>query len=332
MDSTTMRSIGITADGHGRLWMACSKGIFSVKRDDLLSFAAGHLQAVRDLAVQPDRCPADDRVPWRRSPALWKMQDGRIWFSTIHGLIVLGPQSFDTAVATGARGDGRDDRQRHAAAARRIGRMLPRGANNISFATRRSAFARRRGSPFAIDWMVLTRIGWKPERGARAFYTNLAAGQLPLSRDGAAISTTVSARRQRRSTSRSDRGFINPAGFCRPVSASLRLAGWFAYRWRIRWIEARLQAIATERSRIARELHDTLMQGFSGVTMEMQALLTRLPPSENRDDAGRDHQRRGHLPPRGAAFDRGSAQHAAGQESGLAAAIAQTAPPTDRND
>ncbi len=37
-----------------------------------------------------------------------------------------------------------------------------------------------------------------------------------------------------------------------------------------------------ERSRIARELHDTLIQGFSGVTMEMQALAARLASEHRR--------------------------------------------------
>ena len=37
-----------------------------------------------------------------------------------------------------------------------------------------------------------------------------------------------------------------------------------------------------ERNRIARELHDTLLQGLSGVTMQLQALWTRLGPSREK--------------------------------------------------
>ena len=47
-------------------------------------------------------------------------------------------------------------------------------------------------------------------------------------------------------------------------------------------IKEQMRAVVAERSRIARELHDTLMQGFSGVTMEMQALAVRLPHSNER--------------------------------------------------
>jgi signal transduction histidine kinase len=51
---------------------------------------------------------------------------------------------------------------------------------------------------------------------------------------------------------------------------------------RVRTLRQRMQLVLAERSRIARELHDTLLQGFAGVTMEMQALSVRLPGSEER--------------------------------------------------
>ena len=60
------------------------------------------------------------------------------------------------------------------------------------------------------------------------------------------------------------------------------LAIFGAYRLRVRTIKEQMRAVVAERSRIAREFHDTLMQGFSGVTMEMQALSARLPHSQER--------------------------------------------------
>jgi signal transduction histidine kinase len=55
-----------------------------------------------------------------------------------------------------------------------------------------------------------------------------------------------------------------------------------AFRLRIRSLRERYDLIVAERSRIARELHDTLIQGFSGITMAMQALAARLRSSEER--------------------------------------------------
>ena len=67
--------------------------------------------------------------------------------------------------------------------------------------------------------------------------------------------------------------------------------GWLVYQLRIRRLRERYDLILAERSRIARELHDTLIQGFSGITMAMQALAGRLRSPQERetlDDIIRD--------------------------------------------
>jgi len=51
---------------------------------------------------------------------------------------------------------------------------------------------------------------------------------------------------------------------------------WTGYRLRIRQLRAKFDLILAERGRIARELHDTLIQGFAGITMSMQALASRV--------------------------------------------------------
>jgi signal transduction histidine kinase len=62
-------------------------------------------------------------------------------------------------------------------------------------------------------------------------------------------------------------------------AASVAAMIWLAHQFRVRRLREQFDMILAERSRIARELHDTLIQGFSGVTMGMQALSTSLPPS-----------------------------------------------------
>src|SRR6202030_2963918 len=55
----------------------------------------------------------------------------------------------------------------------------------------------------------------------------------------------------------------------------------YAYYLRIQMIErqfnARLEARVGERSRIARELHDTLLQGFHGLMFRLHAARTMFP-------------------------------------------------------
>src|SRR5260370_4975038 len=44
-------------------------------------------------------------------------------------------------------------------------------------------------------------------------------------------------------------------------------------------VEVRFEATVAERTRIAQELHDTLLQGFTGIGLKLEALSNALPPS-----------------------------------------------------
>src|SRR5262249_29205908 len=63
--------------------------------------------------------------------------------------------------------------------------------------------------------------------------------------------------------------------------ASLGCMAWAAYRWRIRLVAARLdsqfQERLAERTRIAQELHDTLLQGFLSASMQLHVANDQLP-------------------------------------------------------
>jgi signal transduction histidine kinase len=63
---------------------------------------------------------------------------------------------------------------------------------------------------------------------------------------------------------------------------------WELYRLRLRQVSAQLsvqiqcgmEGRLAERARIARELHDTLLQGFQGLTLHLQAVLEQIPEKE----------------------------------------------------
>lgn len=271
---------GIVADDRDRLWMACSKGIFSVERATFANFITGKRRRLECMPFSPMdgqrtiECQADAQ------PAVWRMRDGRIWFSTIHGIVVVDPQQtnrplpkapvlIEEVTVNGAT-------QSPGALAE-----IPRGVQEISF--RYSAISYRsparitfqyRLDGFDNDWI---------EAGTRreAFYTNLRPGDYQfrvaarnvdgqLSELATPLEFTI-------------RPLIYQTAWFVPMCiAALALSAWLGYQWRVRWIKSRMQAVVSERTRIARELHDTLMQGFAGVTMQMQALLGKLPASEAR--------------------------------------------------
>jgi signal transduction histidine kinase len=56
------------------------------------------------------------------------------------------------------------------------------------------------------------------------------------------------------------------------------------YRYRVEQIRSRLQLVVDERFRVARELHDTLLQGFTGVVFQLEAAARQFlhSPDESR--------------------------------------------------
>ena len=90
---------GIAGDEQDRLWMACSKGIFWVARADLRRFAAGDLKKLISNPYSPTDALRVIECKAGVQPAAAMSGDGRMWFSTIRGMIVFG---FEAS----AEGDG----------------------------------------------------------------------------------------------------------------------------------------------------------------------------------------------------------------------------------
>ena len=61
------------------------------------------------------------------------------------------------------------------------------------------------------------------------------------------------------------------------IGVLLILVAWAGYRQRVHLVAQRFEARLAERTRIARELHDTLLQGFHGVMFSFQAARNMLP-------------------------------------------------------
>ena len=266
---------GIAADDRDRLWLASSKGIFSLNRRELLGFAEGQVASVASTPFSPlDGLQTVECKPGVQ-PAVWRMRDGRLSFSTIRGLIAIDPDHTQLkmgpppVVIESVAIDGRSQS---------LAKMqdLAPGDENLEFrytalslrAPQRITF-RYKLEGFDRDWV---------DAGTRrqAFYTNLRPGDYRFRVTACNADGTCN-------EAGTWLGFALPARFYQQkwfylvCMGLLGLLGWLAYGFRIQHIERQFGAILAERSRIARELHDTLLQGFSGVTMEMQALAARLP-------------------------------------------------------
>lgn len=317
---------GITRDDRDRLWMACSKGLFSVNRSDLLKFAAGTLKKITSSPHSPMDAQRTIECRSGVQPGSVRTEDGRIWFSTIRGLYVFDPNRLALNIPPPPVVIEETTVNGERAEPQAIAAIAP-GLKNLEFTYSGLTFLQPNRITFRYILEGFDKKWIQAGTRREAFYTNLPPGGYRF-RVTACNSDDV-CNEAGSSVSFSLAPHFYQRGWFPPLCAlALGLAGWMFYQLRIRQLDGRLREqfnlILTERSRIARELHDTLIQGLSGITMEMQALAGRLRSPEEKatlEDIVRDAGTCLSETRRSVAGLR-SAQ---GPDSGLAAAIAQAA-------
>ncbi len=269
------RIYAILPDDHENFWFASSKGIFRTSRKELEDFADGKRRRVGSLPFTTGQVRFECQSGV--DPAAWRTHDGRLWFSTTSGLVVVDPNhlapntlppptQIETLFVNGQRREPAGSLQ-----------LAPFEKNlevryaGLSFVTPEKVTFRYILDGYDREWV---------EAGTRreAFYTNLPPGHFRFrviatnsdgvwSTNGASLDFTIEPRLYQR------RWFFPLMG----VLVGLLI--WLGYQIRVRNLRRQFNLVLSERTRIARELHDTLLQGLSGVTMQLQALWTRIPPS-----------------------------------------------------
>lgn len=268
------RIYSILKDDHGNLWMASSKGIFRVGEQELNDFADGKRPSIVSIPFSTGQLRFECRSGVQ--PAACRTRDGRLWFSTTTGLVVIDPNHLQSSTApppvriTALIVDGQ-----RVAFDRNI-RIRPQEKNleihyaGLSFVTPEKVSFEYILDGFDRSW---TDAGSRRQ----AFFTNLPPGRFHFkvrarnaaglwSTEAAVINFTVEPRLYQR-------------WWFFPILSLLLAAGIAAgYRSRVRRLRRQFSLVTAERTRIARELHDTLLQGLSGVTMQLHALWLGMAP------------------------------------------------------
>ncbi len=273
------RIFSILKDESSNFWLASSKGIFRVSQNELEDFADGKIRSITSIPFSTGQLRFECQAGVQ--PAASRTHDGRLWFSTTNGLVVVNPNhlvantvappvQITSILINGER-----------AGSRRPLDLKPSEKNveiryaGLSFVSPEKIAFRYILDGYDKEW---TDAGSRRE----AFFTNLPPGRfrfqiMARNADGiwssapASLDFTIEPRIYQR------------AWFFPFLALSLALAIAAGYRMRIRRLNQRFDLVLTERSRIARELHDTLLQGLSGITMQLQALWTKLPVSKEKE-------------------------------------------------
>ena len=262
----------ILEDDRGDLWLGSDQGIMRLSRRELEDVALG-----RSQHLTPSLLDASDGMPTSESnndgqPAAWKSRDGRLWFATQRGLVIVepstafGPASPLPVMVERIYVDGSPVPLSPLAAAPPGSRTLSLEYTAITFAGPDKVSFRHRLRGFQEEWSY--------SRARVAAYRDLPPGRYSFELQAWAGSVWSAA--ANRVELRVEPGPFNMRH--RPGLAAFLLvvlaAG--AYLLRIGYSRRSSEIQAEERRRVARELHDTVLQEFTGVALQLQAIAQAL--------------------------------------------------------
>jgi signal transduction histidine kinase/ligand-binding sensor domain-containing protein len=265
-------------DDDGALWLFTPCGIGSIPAAELTAWAAsierGHARhQVRATILDGSEGTRYSATPRPYGPHIAKARDGKLWFATIDGATVIDPRRLtreQLAPSVHVERIVADHKAYDSPARVRLlplVRELQIDYTATSFTVPEKAIFRYKLEGYDRDWK---------EAGNRrqAFYSELNPGDYrfrvvastggPWSEEGAVLDFSIPPAYWQTWSFRT---------LC--VAASLALL-WALYLRRVRQLRRQfnmaLEARVAERTRIARALHDTLLQSFHGLLLRFQTV------------------------------------------------------------
>jgi ligand-binding sensor domain-containing protein len=89
-------------DGLGNFWMSSNRGIWRVSRQQLEARAAGLRKTIDSVVYGEADGMRDRECNGAQDPAGWRTRDGRLWFPTGKGLVVIDPAHLHASRPPGA--------------------------------------------------------------------------------------------------------------------------------------------------------------------------------------------------------------------------------------
>ena len=274
---------GFVSETPDRLWMACSKGFFWVNRSDLLKFAHGQVPKIVSSPYSPlDGLRTTQGTPGVQPVAI-RGKDGRLWFSATAWLLAVSP---DLVLRGSAAPVVIEDVTINGNTVDPAGvKSLGPGRTNVELQYTALTYIAPQRLSFRYMLEGYDR-GWF-DAGARreASYTNLPPGKFRFRVEacGPYIHCNETAGLLDFEVAPE---FYQRIWFVPLCLIATGLLVWLIYRLRVQQLRDQFVLILAERNRIARELHDTLIQGFSGITMQLHAFTNRLRASEDQQALG----------------------------------------------
>jgi signal transduction histidine kinase/ligand-binding sensor domain-containing protein len=272
----------VVDDKRGYLWIGSTGHIARLSKQEIHEVFAGARARVTPFTFDASDGLRTTEAILSNSPA-FRGADGRLWFATARGVSMVDPARITTDEPAPdvhieqVTVDGRV----------RASPEYPPGRGEVLVEYAAFGFQalgkmrfRYQMEGFDADWIVA-------DSRRAAYYSNLPPGRytfrvMASNRDGVWNGKVAVVPLSLRPP------FYKTALFYAMATLLLLAAAAAIHRVRLGQIRARFALIVGERTRIARELHDTLAQGLAGVGLQIDTALDRLPSEPAADPSRRN--------------------------------------------
>ncbi len=260
----------ILEDDFGRLWMSTNKGIFWVQKSEIVELLSGNRARINSHSY--DRADGMKNLEGNGGfqPAGCKSRDGRLWFATLKGLVVIDPAHLrhndqpppvviENVVVDGKSVVASEDLR------------LPPGTEKLELHYSGLSYANSKRVAFKYQ-LEGYEESWVDAGSRRvAYYTRLRPGTyrfvvLACNEDG--VWNTTGASQPLILLPR----FYQTRWFAGLIALLTIGMGWGLHLVRANSIRTRFRAILADRARIAREIHDSLSQCLTGISIQLHGI------------------------------------------------------------
>jgi ligand-binding sensor domain-containing protein/signal transduction histidine kinase len=265
----------ILDDGHDRFWISCSAGIFSADRRELDAVAEGRAGPIAVVPYGTGNGMRSSQMNGGVQSAGCRARSGAFWFPSVKGAVRIDPGQLRVLPPSPVLIESIIADDRPVPLSHNV--MIPpgRGKLEIEYTSPNLLSPERVTFKYRLEGFD---DSWTPSPQRRAaYYTNLPPGKYRFrvaARDGAfpdRVSEAVLSLTWRPH-------FYQTAWFYLGLGLLAGLGVWGIFRLYARQTKARYGLVLAERTRLAREMHDTVIQGCVGVSTLLEAARS-MPPA-----------------------------------------------------
>jgi signal transduction histidine kinase/ligand-binding sensor domain-containing protein len=260
----------ITEDDRGSLWLGTSHGLLRVTRSSIDELERGQRPRLEVVSFDVSDQGREIGATRTRQPGVWKGRDGRLWFATSRGVVMVDPARVRVnsvpppVLIEEAYVDGRR-------AVRDAANQFPPGSGAMEFHFAAITLVDPQKAQHRYLLEGFDRAWVEADTRRVAYYTNVKPGTYRFrvqgsNADGAwnevgdMLTLTLAPH------------FHQTVWFYALVATGVLGLALAFHRMRLAQLRGRYTATLAERTRVARELHDSLLQGMAAALMGLRGL------------------------------------------------------------